>query len=794
MNLQDFLTTYAAPKPPRIQARPQPAPTRTLADFLRAHGVPAQQRGLEALAYTAALDPAGRPSDAVRAYLRTHRDAALRRGELLAQARTVMRATPGRRALLPEVPTRFVPRDPSAFGYAARESGFLSTPMLAMEAFSGGGLFSLASALEGNIEVDDCEWSKPAVATRARNRKLLRLAFTPETKDARTWRPPTTTPNGLDLLFGGPPCSPFSKGAELGRSDRERGWNASDNFFPVALDWMCDLQPRVVVWENAPTLVERDDYRRWLTAWQKQARAIGYDSVAHVLDAADFGNPTMRRRTFVFAWPVGASWGEALRVRPEGNFARPGSASVARGDKLPWMPMLDRLTSGCCAGWGLVDCVNLGGLDLACRGCGNGRNFAPAPNTQGEHGRRGVKGVVIETLQGPKPWHLWIRDTVGDKQPRFDKFVPADMAGAWTKIDADARSLALRAGQRVSEYLSRTVVPGFENKAEGLLIPPGVEPEAYGKTRDWQQKNLEQLQRMSVRDAAKLQDIPQWYGFEGTRADAFSQIGMGVPVNLGRGVMAHVRAAARLPVRAPWWETRVPASPRAVRFQSRAQIARTPAGPLVKGEGRGVPDGLWPMDAFDMCFAVPPPLQHGLVLGQWAEDDWQELLGMGHIGAQAQRQEGRSKLDRGADRLPHGQALGQRIARAQQTASLFTDDGLNREALWASGYRGPPEFPPDAMPFAEEFDATDEWATALQYSDEGPWGTVLGIYLRLRYPEDMYDRYGEVRWWEQFTLGDTLPPLDDETRRAFTSAGVPVPTLVILRRLQEQDRTASEKR
>jgi site-specific DNA-cytosine methylase len=268
------------------------------------------------------------------------------------------------------------------------------------------------------------------------------------------------------------------------------------------------------MWPSTPST------RRWLTAWQKQARAIGYDSAAHVLDAADFGNPTMRRRTFVFAWPVGASWGEALRVRPEGNFARPGSASVARGDKLPWMPMLDRLTSGCCAGWGLVDCVNLGGLDVACRGCGTGRKFAPAPNTQGEHGRRGGKGVVIETLRGPKPWHLWIRDTVGDKQPRFDKFVPADMAGAWTKIDADARSLALRAGQRVSEYLSRTVVPGFENKAEGLLIPPGVEPEEYGKTRDWQQKNLEQLQRMSVRDAAKLQDIPQWYGFEGTRADA----------------------------------------------------------------------------------------------------------------------------------------------------------------------------------------------------------------------------------------------------------------------------------
>ena len=463
-----------------------------------------------------------------------------------------------------------------------------------------------------------------------------------------------------------------------------------------------------------------------------------------------------------------------------------------RGDKLPWMPMLDRLTSGCCAGWGLVDCVNLGSLDKACRGCGNGRNFAPAPNTQGDHGRRGVKGIQIETPQGSKPWHLWIRDTVGERQPRFDKFVPADMAGAWVKIDASARDLVLRAGQRVSEYLSRTVVPGFENKAEGLLIPPGVEPEEYGKTRDWQQKNLEQLQRMSVRDAAKLQDVPQWYGFAGSRTDAFSQIGMGVPVNLGRGVIAHVRAAAGLPLRAPWWETRVPASPRSVRFQTRAQIQRMPAGELVKGQGSGIPDGLWPTAVFDMCFAVPPVLRHGLVLGQWVEDDWQELLQMGRIGAQAQRQAGRSKLDRGADRLPHGQALGQRLTHAQRTASLFTEDGLNREGLWAAGYRGPPSFPPDAMPFAEENDFVDEWATALQYSDEGPWGTVLGIYLRERYPEEMYAPYEEARWWERFTLGDTLPPIDEATRRVFADEGLPVPTPAILRRLQGRDRMASE--
>ena len=44
MNLQDFLTAYAAPQVPRVQARPQPAPTRTLADFLRAHTLPVQRQ------------------------------------------------------------------------------------------------------------------------------------------------------------------------------------------------------------------------------------------------------------------------------------------------------------------------------------------------------------------------------------------------------------------------------------------------------------------------------------------------------------------------------------------------------------------------------------------------------------------------------------------------------------------------------------------------------------------------------------------------------------------------------
>jgi len=744
-----------------------------------------------------ARDPEGRPSDAVRAYLLAHPADAGSRGALLRDARRLLEQAPGQ-AHVPATPSRVLARNPAHHGYPVelRDPASDRFPLLAMEAFSGGGLFSLASAIEGNIEVADCEWNKAAVATRHRNRESLRLAFDPVRADARTWRPSTRTPGGLDLLFGGPPCSPFSKGAEMGRSDRDRGWRAADNFFPLALDWMVDLQPRAVAWENAPTLLEKPEYRQWLETWQAEARIAGYDSEAHVLDAADFGNPTMRRRTFVLAWPTGAAWGHALARRPGGHFARPGSPEVRAGQKLPWLPMVDRLTSGCCAGWGLVDCVHLGAYGTAegssCRGCGNGRNFSPAPNTGGDHGRRGVKGVQIDTARGLVPWHTWIRETVGPVQPRFDKFTPADAVGAWTPLAAPARDLVLAAGRRVSEYLSRTVVPGFENKAEGLMIPPGIESEPYRANRTWGQADLEELQRMSVRDAAKLQDVPQWYGFEGSRIEAFSQVGMGVPVNLGRGVMAHVRAALGLPLRAPWWETRVPVRPRAVPFESRAEITATPREQraLRKGEGTGWPDGLWPMDAFDACYAVPPPLQHGLVLAEHEIDDWEAMLHHGEVGAEAERAEGRSKGDRGARVLP-GEVVAQGRRRAgRQVQALFTPDGLARDALWEAGYRGPPDVPPDAMPWSEEIDATEEWADALRYSDGGPWATVLGLYLRLAYPETMYGRGEEYPWRELFDLEADLPTIDAGTAAVFAEAGLPAPTPALLQRARVRDRAA----
>jgi site-specific DNA-cytosine methylase len=776
------------PRPPAAQARrARPVSPRG----------PSGGGGLDALAVDAARDPRGRPSDAVRRWLKAHPADDERRGELLQRAREVMLAQPrrARRAHLPPTPRAVTQRSSGDHGYPMIDPGrepWLAQPLLTMEVFSGGGLLTLASALEGNIEVDDCEIEKPAVATRQRNRRLLRMEREAVAQDARTWRPATRTPHGLDMLYGGPPCKFASRASAMSRSGQERDWGAKDNFFPQVLDWICDLQPRVGAFENAPTLVETPRYREFMRQWQEQLRLIGYDSALHLLAAADFGNPTMRRRAIVFAWPAGAPWGEHLRRKPDGMFAEPGTQAVLRGDKMPWKPSIDRLTSGCCSGWGLVDCVFLGGFGLECRGCGNGRNFAPAPNTDGDHGRRSFRGQTIKIERGRRrgqriPWHEWIKENVGARQPRFDKFVPADLSGAWVSMKTGARDLRVP-GRRLSEYLSRTVVPNFFNKAEGLIIPADAPAKRYSGSRDWDQAMLEAMSGMSVRDVAKLQDVPQWYGIEGTRVQAIKQLGNGVPINLGRGVMAHVRMAMGLPVRAPWWETEVPMSSHGPRFQTRAQISAAGDRPTRPGEGAGHPDGLWPTEAFAMCYAVPPPLIHGLVLDEWVEDDWDQMLQGGIIGTQEQRRSGHSKLDRGARLLPADAQLRQVRGLAQQTREIFTPDGLDREALWGAGYRGPPDAPPDQMPFAysRHIDATGEWSDALVYSDGGPWATLLGVWLRLVYPEIMYED-DDGDWLRLFTIEADLPKLDAATRAEFEGAGVEIPTARTLGRLRRRD-------
>lgn len=105
----------------------------------------------------------------------------------------------------------------------------------------------------------------------------------------------------LDLLFGGPPCPPYSK-SRFYRRDAPRALDDphSDTLrsFMRLVD---DLKPRTFVLENVPGLAF-SVHREALDFVLSRARESGYMTSHAVLNAANYGVAQVRERLFVVGW------------------------------------------------------------------------------------------------------------------------------------------------------------------------------------------------------------------------------------------------------------------------------------------------------------------------------------------------------------------------------------------------------------------------------------------------------------------------------------------------------------
>ena len=97
----------------------------------------------------------------------------------------------------------------------------------------------------------------------------------------------------IDLVFGGPPCQPFSAAGKHRGVEDPRGAMVSE-FLRIVQD----LSPRVFVLENVPGLVSnaKGGALRFI---QQKTEALGYGFEFHILTATDFGVPQARRRLFI---------------------------------------------------------------------------------------------------------------------------------------------------------------------------------------------------------------------------------------------------------------------------------------------------------------------------------------------------------------------------------------------------------------------------------------------------------------------------------------------------------------
>lgn len=224
--------------------------------------------------------------------------------------------------------------------------------------FSGAGLFSAGAVRAGMTPLFAIDLSRDAIATYNRN-------IAPVGVVGSVTKAPEVPK--VDVLLAGPPCQGFST---LGRQDPLDSRNALALVTP---EWAARADASVVVVENVPPFLRSAKWRQLAARFRKR----GYSVQAWELEAADFGTPQLRRRSFTIASRIGAitepapltkihcTAGDAISrpvevgdpmhtwPKPQGVAARRIELVPARGDKRDLMRVAPHL---CPPSWVAVGC------------------------------------------------------------------------------------------------------------------------------------------------------------------------------------------------------------------------------------------------------------------------------------------------------------------------------------------------------------------------------------------------------------------------------------------------------
>ncbi len=96
----------------------------------------------------------------------------------------------------------------------------------------------------------------------------------------------------VELVYGGPPCQPFSSGGLRKATGDQR------NMIPEFVRAVREISPKAFIMENVPGLMV-GERRQYLRETVKKLEDMGYHTSAKILNAANFGVPQKRRRLFV---------------------------------------------------------------------------------------------------------------------------------------------------------------------------------------------------------------------------------------------------------------------------------------------------------------------------------------------------------------------------------------------------------------------------------------------------------------------------------------------------------------
>lgn len=283
---------------------------------------------------------------------------------------------------------------------------------------------------------------------------------------------------GVDLVAGGPPCQGFST---VGKKDEN---DPRNKLFYAFLEIVGELKPRAVLFENV------SGFRRMYGGRAFQALYRGLEDLGYaaprcdLLNAADFGVPQTRERTFVVAF------------RPETAFRFP---APTRGDHENLFGRAPHLT--------LEEALS----DLPpVRSGESGDRYLSPPQNDFQKKMRGGAGDVLTEHEGP--WH-------GERLLSVLGHVPPGGTILDVPEALRPRSYFANTYSRLwSDRPSTTITRNFGTPSSSRCIHPRFD------------------RGLTTREGARLQSFPDAYRFTGTRIKKNLQIGNAVPPLLAQAM------------------------------------------------------------------------------------------------------------------------------------------------------------------------------------------------------------------------------------------------------------------
>ena len=427
------------------------------------------------------------------------------------------------------------------------------------------GLIQAAGELGMKVDLLAINHWERAIETHSRNHPDARhLCETIQNVD-----PVRAVPGGrLNLLWASPECTHHSiarGGRPCSDQSRASAW--------LLLKWLSELYVERVIVENVPEFLNwgplghdgrplQSRRGEVFNAWVAALRSLGYQVDWRVLRAADYGDPTTRRRLFVQAvrgrkricWPTPthsehpeifnqSPWVPAREII---DWSIPSQSITARSRPLA-DATLARIEAGIRRYWGEWAEPFI----VVLRGTGTARTVdlpLPAITASGQH--LGLVQPFLTKFHGGNPNR---NHSVNEPIPTLDTSNRFGLVEPFIYASGHRSSVRVNT---INEPLSTVVT-----KAEHCLVEPFiVQYYGNGEARSIQQPldtvtcrdrfGVVQAAGLDIRfrmlqphELAAAQGFPKEYWFSGGKADQVKQIGNAVPCNLAAALCREAFAA-----------------------------------------------------------------------------------------------------------------------------------------------------------------------------------------------------------------------------------------------------------